>query len=173
MQPEKIIITLFAKDRPGIVQALSDVVLQHQGNWLESSLSRLCGQFAGIVHIEVPVPKKQALLHSFTQMAEQGIHISVQSNAGIETEDGSVEAVQIMIEANDRPGIVEEIASSLAVQKINVDHMDTEVESASMAGYQLFRAHLFLALPDGLGESELEAALERVSADVMVSIVED
>lgn len=173
MHAEKVIITLFAKDRPGIVQALSDIVLQHKGNWLESSLTRLCGQFTGIVHIEVPAQQKQDLLKSFTEMADHGIHISVQTDEGIESEEGSVDAVQIMVEANDRPGIVEEIATALAAKKINVDHMDTEVESASMAGYQLFRAHLFLALPQGLEEAELEATLQQVSDDVMLSVVED
>ena len=173
MQNEKIIITLFAKDQPGIVQALSDTVLQHQGNWLESSLSRLCGQFAGIVHIEVAPGNKEALLASLAGLSDQGIQVTVQSLQGTETEEGKINALQILVEANDRPGIVEEIATALAAQKVNVDHMDTEVASASMAGYQLFRAHLFLALPDNLSETGLEAALEQVSDDVMVSVVED
>ena len=173
MQSEKVIITLFAKDCPGIVQALSDTVLQHSGNWLESSLSRLCGQFTGIVHIEVAPDNKKALLDSLAALTDQGIQVTVQSQEGTEAEEGNINALQILVEANDRPGIVGEIASALAAQKVNVDHMDTEVASASMAGYQLFRAHLFLALPENLSEAELEASLEKVSDDVMVSVIED
>ena len=76
------------------------------------------------------------------------------------------------MEANDRPGIVQEIADALAKENINIDNLDTEVESASMAGYGLFRAHLFLAMPDDISEADLEEILEGVSDDVMVSIAD-
>jgi len=175
MNTEKMIITLFAKDRPGIVRELSDTVLANKGNWLESSLSRLCGQFTGIVHIEVNAEHKSAMLDAFEKLANSGIQVTVQDHQQIDsdTESESFHAVQILVEANDRPGIVEEIASALADEDVNVEHMDTECESASMAGYSLFRAHLFLALPEGLSEEQLETTLENVSDDLMVSVLVD
>jgi len=173
MNTEKIVITLFAKDRPGIVQTLSDAVLAHKANWLESSLSRLCGQFTGIVHLEVAGSDKDQLLSALQQLSDSGIQVSVQNTVGIENEDSEFDAIQILVEANDRPGIVQEITTVLAESKVNVEHMDTESESASMAGYSLFRAHLFLALPEGMSEQQLEQALENLSDDVMVSILEE
>lgn len=171
MSTEKIVITLFSKDRPGIVQTLSDTVLARNGNWLESSLSRLCGQFTGIVHIEVSAESKDALVTDLDKLGADGIHVSVQNHDGFEPDEGSINGIQIAIEANDRPGIVEEIASALSQANVNVEHMDTEVESASMAGYSLFKAHLFLALPDDLSEEQLEKVLEGVSDDLMVSVL--
>jgi len=173
MNTEKIIITLFAKDRPGIVRALSETILEHKGNWLESSLSRLCGQFTGIVHVEVANKDKAALISAFDRLADDGIQITVQEHSGISKDDQEVNGLQIFVEANDRPGILKEIADALAVENVNVDNIDTEVESASMAGYQIFRAHLFLAMPDDLSEDDLEDILEGVSDDVMVSILEN
>lgn len=173
MNTERLVITLFAKDRPGIVQTLSDAILANQGNWLESSLSRLCGQFTGIVHLEVASDKKQALLTGLSKLSGDGIQVTVQAYDGFEPDEGSINGVQIAIEANDRPGIVEEISSALSQANVNVEHMDTEVESASMAGYTLFKAHLFLALPNDLSDEQLEAVLEGVSDDLMVSVLED
>jgi len=173
MSTEKIIITLFAKDRPGIVRALSDTVLANKGNWLESSLSRLCGQFTGIVHIAIESGQKTALINDFEAMSQDGINVTVQNAEGIKTDDIEVNGLQILVEANDRPGIINEISDALATQNVNVDNIDTEVESASMAGYPIFRAHLFLAMPDDLNESDLEEILESVSDDVMVSVLED
>ncbi|MBT5031257.1 MAG: glycine cleavage system protein R, partial [Proteobacteria bacterium] len=46
---QQIIITVFAEDRPGIIRDISTVILNHQGNWLDSSLSQLAGKFAGII----------------------------------------------------------------------------------------------------------------------------
>lgn len=173
MSTEKIIITLFAKDRPGIVRALSNAVLTHDGNWLESSLSRLCGQFTGIIHIEISDIKKHRLLKDFASMSDDGIFITVQDAQHSGQDNQEVNGLQILVEANDRPGIVKEITEALAAENVNVDNIDTEVESASMAGYPLFRAHLFLAMPDDLTEDDLADVLEGVSDDVMVSILEE
>ena len=175
MNTEKIIITLFAKDRPGVIRELSDTVLANKGNWLESSLSRLCGQFTGIVHIEVAPENKSELLGALEKLAQTGINVTVQQYQEIDeqAESDSFEALQILVEANDRPGIVEEIATALADEDINIENMDTECESASMAGYNLFRAHMFLALPEGMTEDQLEQVLENVSDDLMVSVLVD
>ena len=175
MNTEKIIITLFAKDRPGIIRELSDTVLAHKGNWLESSLSRLCGQFTGIVHLEIVEDKKTDLLNAFGDLQQSGINITEQKYQSVDSQQDSESftAIQILVEANDRPGIVEEITTALADEDINIENMDTECESASMAGYNLFRAHLFLALPESMSEEALESVLENVSDDVMVSVLID
>jgi glycine cleavage system regulatory protein len=173
MSTEKIIITLFAKDRPGIVRAVSQAMLNHDSNWLESSLSRLCGQFTGIIHLEVSDINKPRLLKEFASMSEDGIFVTVQNAQGVSSDNQEVNGLQILVEANDRPGIVKEITEALAVENVNVDNIDTEVESASMAGYPIFRAHMFLAMPDDLSEDDLADVLEGVSDDVMVSILEE
>ncbi len=173
MSTEKIIITLFAKDRPGIVRALSDTVLANNGNWLESSMSRLCGQFTGIIHIAVNSGDKAQLVGALSALSNDGIIVTVQNTDGLKTDDLEVNGLQILVEANDRPGIIKEITEALATENVNIDNIDTEVESASMAGYQIFRAHLFLAMPDDLTENDLEEVLEDISSDVMVSILEE
>ena len=171
MNNEEVIITVYAKDRLGIVKALSDVVLANNGNWLESSLSRLCGQFAGIVHIAVPADSKAELLKQFNELANDGILVTQQEAEISIDKNAHIESVDIVVEANDRTGIVEEIASALAQADVNVEQMITECESASMAGYELFRAQLRVALPESLSVEQLESVLENVSDDLMVSIV--
>ena len=173
MSTEKIIITVFAKDRPGIIRSLSDTVLANKGNWLESSLSRLCGQFTGIVHIAVESGNKPKLINALETLSDEAIEVTVQNAEGVKTDDIEVNGLQILVEANDRPGIVKEIADALTTENVNVDNIDTEIESASMAGYPIFRAHLFLAMPEDLSEDDLEDILEGVSDDVMVSILEE
>src|SRR6478672_1409941 len=50
-----LIVTAIGADRPGIVSALSDRAQGFGANWAESRMSNLAGQFAGIVHFEVPL----------------------------------------------------------------------------------------------------------------------
>ena len=170
MPAEKIIITIFAKDRPGIIQALSDIVLSHRGNWLESSLSRLCGQFTGIAHISIEQQQKTDLVDALKALENDGIHVTFQNSSGIDTEGDEIESIQMLVEANDRPGIVEEITSALSDVNVNVEHMDTECESASMAGYELFKAEIDVTLPKRFTIIKLQALLEKVSDDLMVTI---
>jgi len=173
MQTEQLIITVIATDRPGVVRALSDTVLNNQGNWLESSLSRLCGQFAGVVHLSVPSKNKATLLAAFDSLQADGINVTSHSDVSNEAASIDIKPLEITVEANDRPGIVEEITAVLAKLNVNVEQMQTECVSASMAGYELFRADLAVSLPEGLKIDQLEASLENVSDDLVVSLVFD
>ncbi len=172
MNQESIVITVTAEDRPGVVQALSDTALAHQANWLESSLSHLCGQFAGIVRLKVDGRKKAALLTALEDLASQGILVT-QHGEHAAASDISRETVALYVEANDRPGIVEEITSALATASVNVEQLETWRESASMAGYDLFIAQLAVSLPENVSSEKLEQVLESVSDDLMVSLVDD
>ncbi len=49
-----LVMTVIGPDRPGLVESVATLVSQHGGNWLESRMSRLGGQFAGILRIEMP-----------------------------------------------------------------------------------------------------------------------
>jgi len=48
------VLTIIGPDKPGLVERLSDTVTEHGGNWLESRMAHLGGQFAGILRVSVP-----------------------------------------------------------------------------------------------------------------------
>ena len=45
-------MTLIGPDRPGLVEELSATVACHQGNWEESRMAHLSGNFAGMLRIQ-------------------------------------------------------------------------------------------------------------------------
>ena len=49
-----LIMTIIGADRPGLVQLVASRVADHGGNWLESRMCHLGGQFAGIARVEMP-----------------------------------------------------------------------------------------------------------------------
>ena len=54
-----LVITVFAPDKAGQVERIADCIAAHGGNWLESRMSRMAGQFAGIcVWVCQPKPTK-------------------------------------------------------------------------------------------------------------------
>ena len=60
--PTSLVLTVLGEDRPGLVEALSHIIAAHEGNWLESRMAHLAGQFAGILRASVPEGNAAALL---------------------------------------------------------------------------------------------------------------
>jgi len=171
MSTEKIVVSVFAKDRPGILSDLSSAVLAQKANWLHSSLSRLCGQFSGLAQFEVSIEQKDALLAAFSELAERGIQVSVQNADGFAPDTAEIEGVQLLVETDDREGIIEELTGALDDASINVDQIDTEVETND--GRDVFRAHLFVVLPEDVSQQDLEALFADLADDLTISILDE
>ena len=50
---KQLVLNLMGPDQPGIVDNLAEVIAAHGGNWEQSSMARLGGNFAGILLISV------------------------------------------------------------------------------------------------------------------------
>ncbi len=48
-----LVLTVIGKDKPGLVESLSQVIVENSGNWLESSMCQLAGKFGGILRVSV------------------------------------------------------------------------------------------------------------------------
>ena len=80
-----LVLTLIGPDRPGLVERVSDVVASHGGNWLESRMAHLAGQFAGKLDIAGVVHGRAAACfvlgeHNLVAVAAQhtnagGVHL--------------------------------------------------------------------------------------------------
>ena len=75
-----LVITVIGKDRPGLVETLSDTIYQNNGNWLASSLSKLAGQFAGILQVEVASQYVPVLNQALSHIDGLQIHIVEDEN---------------------------------------------------------------------------------------------
>jgi len=163
-----LVMTIISPDRTGLVEAVARAVGDHGGNWLESRLCRLGGEFAGILRIELPAANKAALLAALQQLQANGLQIVVRENAPVPSATGRQTKLDIM--GADRPGIVREIASALARAGVNVEEFSSEVASAPMSGETLFRASARLQLPARCDLAALKADLEKIAADLLVDI---
>jgi len=73
-----LVMTVIGQDRPGLVESVAGLVAEHRGNWLESRMSRLGGQFAGILRVEVPSEKEGALVAGLRRLESRGLTVVVQ-----------------------------------------------------------------------------------------------
>ncbi len=166
----RLILTVIAHDKPGIVNKIAKTVRDNGGNWLESSMTNLRGHFAGVLLIEAPESRHDALLAAIKDLESADISIASTPLSQEATQPPLSQEITLKVEANDREGIIEEISHKLAENHVNVNKMETWLESAPMAGYELFHAEITVGLSDIAQVSELESVLESVSDDLMVSV---
>jgi glycine cleavage system regulatory protein len=168
MQPT-LVMTVIGRDRPGLVESVARVVAQNGGNWLESRMSRLGGQFAGILRVEVPANNAQHLTNALQALSAEGLTVVVHPDQQApSTPPARLNILEIV--GQDRPGIVNQITHALAEHKVNVEELETECASAAMSGETLFKARAKLSIPESASPSDIRKRLEKIAEDLIVEI---
>jgi glycine cleavage system regulatory protein len=162
-----LVMTLVGPDRTGLVESVARVVAGHGGNWLESRMCRLGGEFAGILRVEIPAEKKSELLAALQKIP--GLNVVVQpSQSAAAAIPGRQTELEIV--GSDRPGIVREITAALTRANVNVEEFSSELVSAPMSGETLFKASARLQLPESCDLAALKTDLEKIAADLLVDV---
>jgi glycine cleavage system regulatory protein len=162
-------MTVIGPDRPGLVESVAALVAEQGGNWLESRMARLGGQFAGILRVEVPGENEPPLVAALKKLDSRGLTIVVHPDQP-KPIPASVRQSVLEIVGQDRPGIVREITHALAGFGVNVEELETECASAAMSGETLFKARARLSIPESCDTAQIRQQLERIAADLIVEI---
>jgi len=164
---QHLVLSFIGEDRPGIVERLSDTISRHHGNWLESRMAHLADKFAGILTLSVPLEHQDALIKDLHDFEKLGLNVTVENANQIVTQGSTL---SLSVVGNDRPGIVKEVSQVLHSLMVNVKELTTACEPAPMSSDMLFKTEMVLAVPKDLPLSQLEAALENISSDLMVEL---
>jgi len=163
-----LVMTIISPDRTGLVETVARAVAAQGGNWLESRMCRLGGEFAGILRVEIPAENRAGLLAALHRLQTNGLQIVVRDDAPVAAAPGRQTRLEIV--GADRPGIVREITSALARAGVNVEEFSSAVGSAPMSGEPLFKAAARLQLPAGCDQAALKRDLEKIAADLLVDV---
>lgn len=167
-----LVMTVLGTDRTGLVESLASLVAEHGGNWLESRMCRLGGEFAGILRIHVPADRQAALTRAVERLQERGLEVIIRPDASAPagTSSGPGQLMTLELVGHDRPGIVRQITAALAARNVNVEELETECVSAPMSGEILFKAQARLCVPSTCDQQGLRVELEKLAADMLVDL---
>ena len=132
-------------------------------------MSRLGGQFAGILRMEIPAERERALIVALKELEPAGLTVVVQPDEP-KREPKAARQNVLEIVGQDRPGIVQQISHALAGYGVNVEELQTECASAAMSGETLFRAKAKLSIPESSNVGEIRRTLEKIAEDLIVEI---
>ena len=164
-----LVLTICAHDRPGVMKLISKTITDSDGNWLESRMARLGGQFAGIVRVECNEDKSAQLCKNLEALSTEGISVQIHDQGDF-SDYPYTRCLQLDIYGNDRPGIVSQLTQAISNAGANIEELNTSIESAAMAGHSIFHASGTVCVPDSTDENELISAVEALSDDLNVEI---
>ena len=167
-----LVLAVIGRDRPGLVNAVSEVVTAGGGNWLDTRMASLAGQFAGILLVAVPPDKADALIAALTKLEAQGLRVIV-DKAGDAAAPATGPRLSLEVVGHDRPGIVRDLSRILAERQVSITELETERQAGSFSGEAMFKARARLQLPEGIGVDALRRSIESLANELMVDFGPD
>jgi methionyl-tRNA formyltransferase len=164
-----LIVTLVGPDRHGIVSQLSERAQRFGANWAASRLTRLAGEFAGTVHLEVPHEYADALVTALRELSASGLQVVVARSTGGSV-PATLRAVELELVGDDRIGIVSTLTKILAERGVSIENLHTEILRSGVTGKQTFKIGAHLLLPATLSVDALRQELGALAHDMTLDI---
>ncbi|HTQ00831.1 MAG TPA: ACT domain-containing protein [Casimicrobiaceae bacterium] len=164
-----LVVTVIGPDRPGIVSLLSAKAQGFGANWAGSRMASLAGQFAGMVHFEVPPEHADALAAALRGLESTELKIHIERSDGTPVPSGR-RVLRLELVGHDRPGIVRDLSGALAQRGVSIEELHTEIVSGAMTAEHLFKVKAVLLVPKSVGNDEVRHALEALANEMMVDI---
>jgi glycine cleavage system regulatory protein len=166
-----LVMTVIGADRPGLVEQLSAIVSEHGGNWVDSRMVHLAGEFAGVVRVEIAEERRFALQDQLLALGDHGLRVVVQGNEQpSSSEEVARRSVTFQLVGQDRPGILASVTRVISSHGANVEELHSGCTSAPMTGETLFEAKAHLSVPLSVSLDVLRDSLEEIAADLLVDI---
>lgn len=153
-----LVISALGSDRPGIVKALSQAVLEHDGNILDSRMTVLGGEFAVLMLVSGSENTLAKLEADQGKLATELDLLITLKRTQARDQQARALPYEVEVVAMDNPGIVHEIANFFSTRSINIDDLHTGTYAAPHTGTRMFSLHLVLSMPAEKSVAELRDA---------------
>jgi glycine cleavage system transcriptional repressor len=165
-------ISAIGRDRPGIVAAVTQVLLNHGVNIEDSQMTILRGHFTMMLVVAAPEgaeagPLRSELEEAAGALGLEAISINPVPEADLDAEPDASHIVTVY--GVDHPGIVHAVTSAMAERGVDITDLNTRLigEAEEKPLYALM---MEVALPSGVAPAELERDLQAVSVEQGVEV---
>jgi glycine cleavage system transcriptional repressor len=168
---KKLVLTISGRDRIGIVEQVTKLVLEYNGNVESSRMARLGGEFAMLMLVAISDLKFEELIASINSLQKEGFTVSwCQTKEQDPVKYAGWVPYQIEINSADHEGIIHQISQHLAAHKINIETLDTNMVKAPMSGTPLFMMTAIVVVPPALSFHILQEDLKKIGDDLNMDI---
>jgi glycine cleavage system transcriptional repressor len=157
------------RDRPGIVAAVTEALLQHGVNIEDAEMAILRGHFAIVLVLAAPDDVDETALRERLERVGRELPLEALSLSEVEALGAQPRpevSHAISVYGADRPGIVNGVATALARLGVNIVDLSTRV----VGDAPLYAMLIEVALPPGVGDADLDDALGSVARELGVDV---
>jgi glycine cleavage system transcriptional repressor len=157
----ELVITAIGPDRSGIVGEFSGHVVAAGANICDSRMVNLRGHFALIAMIEGSDGQLEAARATLRKhAAAMGLTFDFSQNAAAPAKQGV--PYRLKTYSMDQPGIVHKVTSFLRAEGVNIEELETHLESAPFMGTPVFTMEITMSVPKELSAKKLRTSLEEL-----------
>lgn len=166
-----IVLTLTGTDRVGIVDEVTQFLLDLNGNIDTSRMSRLGGEFAILMLVSLPSDRIARLEQEIPRLLARGYKVTATPTAQTYAQaHAGWLPYQIEVFGADHEGIIHEIAHTLSQSGISIETMETDTTRAPISGSPMFSMTALVVAPPHLPEPVWMKALADAGHHLHVDI---
>ncbi len=144
-----LVITAIGEDRPGIVNELTEALLNAGLNIEDSRMSVLGGEFVVMLLVTGSETSINALEKAKGTLASSlNLNLHTKTTSCKPGNEG-YSRYKVTVQGMDNPGIVHKLAHYLSQQRINIVNMQTDCGHAPHTGTPLFTVNMQVDIPSG------------------------
>ncbi len=167
----QLAVSALGRDRPGIVAAITRVLVAHRLNVADAQMGILSGRFSMTLIVEALDDVDSRVLRADLERVAEEIGLdTIHVHDVGDADDLPPHPTRIVtVYGVDHPGIVHAVAAELAARNVNITDLNTR-RVAEPGSEPLYAMMLEVAPPPEMGDDELEAALRRVAGEQQVEV---
>jgi glycine cleavage system transcriptional repressor len=167
---DSLIVIAVGPDSVGLIQKISEFIVQHGCNIEDSKMAVLLGEFAIILLISGNAGKLSEVAGAQKELSAQtGLNIWIKQPSRKKPQEPSL-PYKLVASCMDHPGIVYRISSVLSGLGINIESMETDTYSAPVSGTPIFRMEAVITVPARLNINSLRARLTEIENEENIDI---
>jgi glycine cleavage system transcriptional repressor len=155
----KAVISTIGRDRPGIVNELSELIARLGLNIEDSRMAVLGGEFAVLMSVAGEQKALAELDRSLDVMARAADFAYLFRPTGSRVAASSL-PYRVRLVAMDHPGIVHGVAGFFSARNINIRDLETETVHAPHTGTPIFNLDMTIEIPTGTRIRQLRGEFE-------------
>jgi glycine cleavage system transcriptional repressor len=157
----RVVLTAIGHDRPGLVEEVSEFLLERGGSIEESRMANLLGQFA-IALLVTGAPEAVERIVGDVEVLRRETGIEATFTPVEPTEPRAAARYRFEAQAADQPGLVHRVADVLRRFDVNIETLDTTLEAAPITGTPTFAMSIVLSVPTAIPIADVERDLAEV-----------
>jgi glycine cleavage system transcriptional repressor len=167
---EHLILIAVGPDKIGLVQKISEFIVNRGGNIEDSRMAVLAGEFAQILLVSGSDRDLEKISEALPQLGkETGLTVWQKEPSGRKAAIQSL-PYKLVASCMDHPGVVFRITSTLSQFEVNIESMETQTYPAPVTGVPMFRMEAIVTVPAGQQKKAVKQALAEIEREENIDL---